>query len=58
MCYKIVILIREGSGELERIAFEKETDLINEALDEVIMQVNGLISKKIVEGILIQRVKR
>lgn len=58
MCYKIVILIREGKGELEKIAFEKETDLINEALDEVVLQVNGLIPKKIVEGILIQKVKR
>jgi len=53
MCYRIVILIREGQDKLESIAFEDETDLINEALDKVIMQINGLIPKRVVEGIII-----
>jgi len=44
MCYRIVILIREGQDKLESIAFEDETDLINEALDKVIMQINGFDS--------------
>jgi len=57
MCYRIVILIREGQDKLESIAFEDETDLINEALDKVIMQINGLIPKRVVEGI-IHKVKR
>jgi len=58
MCYRIVILTREGQDKLESIAFEDETDLINEALDKVIMQINGLIPKRVVEGIIIHKVKR
>jgi len=58
MGYRVLIVIRdEETDAFEVIAFEKEVDLINEALSQIRQQVNGLIPKKCVEEILIQKVK-
>lgn len=57
--YRIVILVREKEG-LQTIAFETETDLINEALNEVKQQVresSPQIPKGMIETIIIQKLK-
>ena len=59
MAYKVVIVVREKE-KLETIAFETETDFINEALNEIKQQVresSTQIPKGIIETIVIQKVK-
>lgn len=59
MAYKVVIIVRE-KDKLETIAFETETDFINEALNEIKQQVresSTQIPKGMIEVILIQKVK-
>jgi len=56
MPYDVKIIIRIGK-ELDIIALHTEKDTINEAIEEASKQVNGLISKREVETILIQKVK-
>jgi len=59
IAYKITIIVRE-EGKLEAIAFETETDFINEALNEVKQQIresSTQIPKGIIETIVIQKVK-
>lgn len=57
--YRIVILVREKEG-LQTIAFETETDLINEALNKLKQQTresSSQIPKGIIETIIIQKLK-
>lgn len=57
--YRTIILVREKE-ELQTIAFETETDLINEALNEIKQQVresSTQIPKGIIETIIIQKLK-
>ena len=59
IAYKVTIIVRE-EGKLEAIAFETETDFINEALNEVKQQIresSTQIPKGIIETIVIQKVK-
>ena len=59
MAYKVVIIVRE-KDKLETIAFETETDFINEALNEIKQQVresSTQIPKGMIEVILIQKMK-
>ena len=59
IAYKVTIIVRE-KGKLEAIAFETETDFINEALNEVKQQVresSTQIPKGIIETIVVQKVK-
>jgi len=58
MPYKTTIVIRgEAVEELEAIEFQTETDLIIEALEEVNRQIHGIIPKRLIETILIQKVE-
>jgi len=59
IAYKVTIIVRE-KGKLEAIAFETETDFINEALTEIKQQVresSTQIPKGIIETIVVQKVK-
>ena len=56
MPYDVKIIIRDDSG-YEIIACQIEKDTVNEAIEIARKQVNGLISKREVETILIQKVK-
>jgi uncharacterized Fe-S cluster-containing MiaB family protein len=59
MAYKVVVIVRE-KDKLETIAFETETDFINEALNEIKQQVresSTQIPKGMIEVVLIQKVK-